>query len=122
MMFIILKQGRLLEVAKLNELDLLSVTIGCIAHDFGHDGLNNAYHVNAITERAIRYNDQSVQENYHVAETFHIMNKKDYNFMSEFTKDEFRTFRKRCVGMILATDMARHVTDLSNFKSLLEQR
>lgn len=42
--------------------------------------------------------------------------------MSEFSKDEFKTFRKRCVGMILATDMARHVTDLSNFKSLLEQR
>lgn len=42
--------------------------------------------------------------------------------MSAFSKDEFKTFRKRCVGMILATDMARHVTDLSSFKSLLENR
>lgn len=42
--------------------------------------------------------------------------------MSEFSRDEFKTFRKRCVGMILATDMARHVTDLSSFKSILEQR
>jgi len=40
--------------------------------------------------------------------------------MAEFTRDEFKTFRKRVVGMILATDMARHVTDLSSFKSLLE--
>ncbi len=42
--------------------------------------------------------------------------------MQEFSRDEFKTFRKRVVGMILATDMARHVTDLSSFKSLLEQR
>ncbi len=26
------------------------------------------------------------------------------------------------VGMILATDMARHVSDLASFKSLIEQR
>ena len=26
------------------------------------------------------------------------------------------------IGMILATDMARHITDLSSFKSLLESR
>lgn len=57
MMFIFLKQGSLLDLADLNELDLLSLVIGCIAHDFAHDGLNNAYHVNAISERAIRYND-----------------------------------------------------------------
>jgi hypothetical protein len=51
-----------------------------------------------------------------------IINDKKFNFMSEFTRDEFKTFRKRCVGMILATDMARHVTDLSSFKSILERR
>jgi hypothetical protein len=60
MMFIFLKKGGLLELGDLNELDLLSILIGCVCHDFAHDGLNNAYHVNAITERAIRYNDQSV--------------------------------------------------------------
>ncbi len=60
MMFIFLKKGGLLELGDFNELDLLSILIGCVCHDFAHDGLNNAYHVNAITERAIRYNDQSV--------------------------------------------------------------
>jgi hypothetical protein len=43
-------------------------------HDFGHDGFNNGYHVNAITDRAIRYSDQSVQENYHAAESYMILN------------------------------------------------
>lgn len=57
MMFVFLKQGNLLQLASLNGLDLLSILIGCVCHDFGHDGLNNAYHVNKISKRAIRYND-----------------------------------------------------------------
>ena len=122
MMFVFLKQGGLLSLADLDELDVLSMLIGSVCHDFAHDGLNNAYHVNATSDRAIRYNDVSVQENFHVAEAFTILNNKHYNFLETFTKDEFKTFRKRVVGMILATDMARHVTDLSSFKSLVEQR
>jgi HD superfamily phosphohydrolase YqeK len=57
MMFVFLKQGNLLHLAELNELDTLSVVIAAICHDFAHDGLNNAYHVNAISTRAVRYND-----------------------------------------------------------------
>jgi hypothetical protein len=57
-----------------------------------------------------------------VAETFFILKQKQFNFLSEYSPDEFKAFRKRIVGMILATDMARHVSDLSSFKSLLEQR
>jgi hypothetical protein len=60
MMFIFMKQGGLINLAELNELDTLSVLIASLCHDFAHDGLNNAYHVNAISDRAIRYNDQSV--------------------------------------------------------------
>jgi hypothetical protein len=60
MMFVFLKQGGLLSLADLDELDVLSMLIGSVCHDFAHDGLNNAYHVNATSERAIRYNDVSV--------------------------------------------------------------
>ena len=64
----------------------------------------------------------AVQENYHVAETSLILSQSNCNFLMKYSRDEFRAFRKRLVGMILATDMARHVSDLSSFKSLLEQR
>lgn len=60
MMFVFLLEGGLQSIAELNELDLLSVLISCVCHDYAHDGLNNAYHVNAISSRAVRYNDISV--------------------------------------------------------------
>ena len=42
--------------------------------------------------------------------------------MTDFSRDDFKTFRKRMIGIILATDMARHVSDLASFKSLMEQK
>ena len=110
-----MNQGEMIKFASLSDLDVLSVIISAVCHDYDHDGFNNAYHVNAITERAIRYSDQSVQENYHIAESFAILNNDKYNFMKDYNRDDFKTFRKRMIGIILATDMARHVSDLTSF-------
>ena len=122
MTYHIIIKGEMIRFASLSELDLLSVIVSAVCHDYGHDGFNNAYHVNSISERAIRYSDQSVQENFHIAESFLILNNPSYNFMTDFSRDDFKTFRKRMIGIILATDMARHVSDLASFKSLIEQK
>ena len=38
------------------------------------------------------------------------------------TTDEMKVFRKRVIGCILATDMAKHAADLSALKSLVEAK
>ena len=62
MMFFILQPegGNLLEIAELTNMDSLACIIAGACHDFGHDGLTNAFHVTTFSERAIRYNDESV--------------------------------------------------------------
>lgn len=122
MLYIMFTQGGLTDIAQLNELDILSAVIASVCHDYDHDGLNNAYHVNAISDRAIRYSDRAVQESYHVAESFSILNKPEYNFLAKSSQDDFKTFRKRMIGIILATDMARHVADLAAFKNLMDAK
>ena len=57
MAYLLMVAGEIREFAALTELDVLSVVIASVCHDYGHDGFNNAYHVNAITDRAIRYSD-----------------------------------------------------------------
>ena len=47
---------------------------------------------------------------------------KEYNFLEEFSRDDFKTFRQRFTGIILATDMARHTSDLAKMKTTLEQK
>ncbi len=60
MMYVMIKDGNLAEVAQLNYLDLISAITAAACHDFDHDGLNNAYHVNFMTDRALRYHDKAV--------------------------------------------------------------
>lgn len=122
MVYVFLVQGGVQQFGQLSELDSLSVCISSLCHDYGHDGFTNAYHVNLITERAIRYSDQSVQENYHAAESFAILSSTDYNFLEDFSRDDLKTFRQRFIGIILATDMARHTSDLAKMKTIVEQK
>ena len=103
---------------ELGMIDVLSFLLSAVCHDIGHDGYTNSYHVNAITMRAINSNDVSVQETFHAAEFFRILNQPEYNFLEEMTKDQFKVFRKNVIGLILATDMARHVADLSAFNAI----
>lgn len=55
-----LTKGNLMNILKLNKLDLLAFVTAGICHDVGHDGFNNAFHINAVSQRAIDSNDVSV--------------------------------------------------------------
>ena len=57
----------------LSEIDLISIFVSAIIHDYGHPGLNNNYLIRTKDNLAIKYNDISVLENYHVSEAFNII-------------------------------------------------
>ena len=117
--YVVLTQFGLIKMSELTHLDIFATLVAAACHDYGHDGFTNAYHVKTISDRAITYSDHAVQENYHAAESFAILNKTENNFMSGLSREEFRHFRKRFTGCILATDMARSTEDLAMFKSLI---
>lgn len=50
MAHILLTEGKLINIADLEHIDILAFLIAAVCHDFGHDGFNNGYHVNALTE------------------------------------------------------------------------
>lgn len=55
-----MSSGGLIKIAELDLVDILSMLTAAMCHDLGHDGYTNGYHINAMTDRAIRYNDISV--------------------------------------------------------------
>ena len=59
-MFMFIKDGDLGGIAQLTYLDLVSAITASACHDYDHDGYNNAYHVNFMTDRALRYHDKAV--------------------------------------------------------------
>jgi hypothetical protein len=52
---------------------------------------------------------------------FRILGQSDCNFAEGFSREEFILFRKRVVGIILATDMAKHAADLSILNKIINE-
>jgi calcium/calmodulin-dependent 3',5'-cyclic nucleotide phosphodiesterase len=101
-------QGNLAKKLQLGSVEVLSLIIAGACHDYGHDGYTNEFHKKTMSERAIRFNDQSVQENYHASETFSIIRKEETNFLDGLNMLEQKLFRRRAIEAILATDLSFH--------------
>lgn len=104
----------------LTDIDVIATLTAAMCHDFRHNGYNNFFHINNKTHIAITYNDASVLENFHVAESFKIIIQEEYNLFSKLTPEEFRHARRRMIDCILATDMTNHSKHLSNLKTKLD--
>ena len=70
--------------------------MAALCHDVGHDGFNNKFHVVTESDRYLMYGDAHVQESYHVAETFKLLNRIEFDFICDkMTPMEGQLFRKR---------------------------
>jgi hypothetical protein len=58
-----------------------------------------------------------VLENHHVASSFKLLGKDEYNIFSNYSKDDYKRTRGKMIGCILATDMSKHFSELGKFKS-----
>lgn len=99
---------------------MLSYILAGASHDLGHPGYNNVFLIEKSDDIAIKYNDISVLENYHVASTFDIIKNERYNIFSQLSKQEYKRVRKQVIGAILATDMALHFSKIGSFKGKIE--
>lgn len=45
-----------------------------------------------------------------------------YNFIEKLSPQDYAYFRKRMIGIVLATDMSRHNKDFNEFKEVLKRK
>jgi hypothetical protein len=72
--------------------------------------------VNTHDEMALLYNDQSVLENHHVAQTFLLMRDESLNILGHYQPQDYRKIREIIIKMVLATDMANHAQGMNVLK------
>lgn len=101
------------------ELDIFAVLVAALIHDYGHQGLNNAYQISVQSDLAVTYNDKSVLENFHTAQAFALLYQEPNNILVGLTDSQRKEIRETIVTMVLATDMAHHFDLLGKFKSKL---
>ncbi|KAI8052551.1 hypothetical protein BDF22DRAFT_620884, partial [Syncephalis plumigaleata] len=96
----------------LTPLDRVSMMISALCHDIGHPGLNNVYQVNANTQLAQRYNQESVLEHYSCDITAELLRKHD--LLPDY-------IYKRINDTILYTDMKFHFELLDQLHHLVDE-
>lgn len=88
------------------QLILLASLLAAAIHDFEHEGLSNDFLVKTGADRALCYNDRSVNENHHVSAAFALMQHPDNNFLSQLSPVHYRRLRAIVVELVLGTDAA----------------
>ena len=107
--YIYFKFGLIHEIAKLDNSMICALILSCICHDFKHPGVNNNFLKETKSPLALLYNDVSILENMHLAETFKLINSNDtYNIFDKIENNIYKQFRKEMISCVLATDMAFH--------------
>ncbi|RKO91779.1 hypothetical protein BDK51DRAFT_33667, partial [Blyttiomyces helicus] len=101
----------------MGDIDVMSVYIAAMIHDYDHPGYNNNFLVNTYDSKAILYNDKSILENHHLAAAFQVMNKPENGFLSHLSRSDFKMVREAVIEMVLATDLSQHFPLISMFKN-----
>lgn len=102
----------------LTPMEQLAAIVAGLIHDVDHPGVNNHYLIKSRHELAQLYNDQAVLENHHCAYAFRILNNHEYcNFVKDFTGEQYDLFRRLVIELVLATDMTRHFSFVSQFNT-----
>ena len=101
--------GELDEFCNFTKNSKCSLILSCICHDFKHPGVNNNFLKETKNPLALEYNDASILENMHLAETFKLINSNDtFNIFDKIENNVYKQFRKEMISCVLATDMAFH--------------
>lgn len=105
-----------------SELEVLAAVFAAAIHDVDHPGYTNQYLINSSSELAIMYNDESVLEQHHLAVAFKLLQDSTCDFLVHWSKKQRTAFRKIVIGMVLATDMSKHMSLLADLKTMVESK
>ena len=101
----------------LTPIELAGAYLAASIHDYEHPGVNNSYLISTQSELAIRYNDQAVLENFHVASAWELTMSEEYDFLAQLAREDAQKIRGLTIEMVLGTDVAQHFSLISHFKS-----
>ena len=117
------KVGKVNKICKFSKNSKCALFLSCICHDYKHPGVNNNFLKETRDKIAIRYNDISILENMHIAQTFKLINNpnNEYNIFQDLDDNTYKQFRKEMISCVLATDMTFHSVYVEFLKKCIEK-
>ena len=109
-------------VLGLDHTEVVGMLVAALIHDLKHPGVGSGFLENSLHELAIRYNNQSILENHHLAEFFGTVLKDDkMNIFKDLSVPDFKKIRKLIITAVLGTDMSKHFEHVKVLKNAMEQ-
>lgn len=104
----------------IKNIDILSVFVSNIIHDYEHSGYSNQFIVRTKHPLAIRYSDHCVMENHHLASAFNVILKNNQcNIFVNLPWEMYFEARKLIIEIVLNTDLSKHFSLMTTLKTKL---
>ena len=101
-----------------SDIELLALFVSAAVHDYDHPGVSNQFLISTRDQLAIRYNDLSVLENYHVSQVHELFEKyPECDWTSCFCPTDRNYLKELMISLVLSTDMKQHFSILGVFKT-----
>ena len=121
--FLSLLQEGVKETSRVDNVDICSLILSCMCHDYKHGGLNNNFLRLTKDKLAIRYNDISILENMHISQTFKLINTdKECNIFFGVDNTTYEKMRKKMIACVLSTDMFYHSKHVEFMKDTIAKK
>jgi cAMP-specific phosphodiesterase 4 len=98
---------------------MLTCLVSAIVHDLGHDGYNNAFHINSNSEFARTHSYTSPLERHHLASANSILSTSLLSGMALAERKQVQGWLRE---LVLATDFVYHMDVINQFKAMVELR
>lgn len=93
---------------RLVDTEILAAVLAAAVHDIGHPAVTNNFHAETFSPMAMLYNDQSVNENHHLASGFAILQKPENDVTRGLSRADRKGVRSMMIRLVLSTDLANH--------------
>jgi len=120
-MHCLLSTPALSPLVKDEPLLMFTALIAAIVHDLGHDGYNNAFHINSSSELAISALYSAPLERHHAASAFALL-ARPKSVLARLSLHERKSVHNTMRELILATDFGVHMDVLNDFRACMQIR
>jgi len=103
------------------QLVRMACLLSAAVHDYDHLGLSNDFLIKTAHERALRYNDQHVNENHHAAAAFAVLHRMECNFLHALPASDLSWTRRLVIDLVIGTDMVNNGKILKSCVDMLDK-
>jgi hypothetical protein len=123
--YFLVTKSRFWEAREVKSTTRIAALLAALGHDIGHFGRNNLFLISTRHALAVTYNDRSVLENFHAASLMQLLDKNyvtidgEEKVLGALMAEQITSMRQLMIALILSTDPAKHLEELSAFRMRL---